>query len=300
MADIDHSAVLAPTHLLTSEPAEWLAVDIALTIELRRALNELDLVHVPIYYPLIARSEQFYDAQWRGEVAKHLVQVPIDALWLRIHPFGTPKAGPRVLKHYLAARRELHFLNLPLVGGHTGTIGVALMAFGAVGGIESGITVVEHTDLARWIKPPELGQSGGSEARVYLQELGCFLKRSKADALFARPGMKAAHACRDTDCCRRGWRDTRTSYREHFVAQRAREVAALSRVPASLRPGHYMENFLRPASDSAARAAAAEPSLESVRKRLDSWRGTLGADLKTHNDFSFSPPAAGRRLGRTA
>jgi len=98
VADIDHSAVLAPTHLLTSEPAEWLAVDIALTIELRRALNELDLVHVPIYYPLIARSEQFYDAQWRGEVAQHLVQVPIDALWLGIHPFGTPKAGPLVLK----------------------------------------------------------------------------------------------------------------------------------------------------------------------------------------------------------
>jgi hypothetical protein len=65
------------------------------------------------------------------------------------------------------------------------------------------------------------------------------------------------------------------------------------------RPGHYMESFLRPASDAAERAATAEPSLERVRHQLNSWRGTLGAELHTHSDFTFSPPAAGRRR-RTA
>jgi hypothetical protein len=227
-----------------------------------------------------------------------LAALPIDAVWLRIHPFGTGQSGPLVLKRYLEASRDLHSLAIPLVGEHTGTIGVALMAFGALGGVESGVTMVDHTDLSRWINRPKAGQSGGAEARVYLQELGCFLPRSKADSLFERSGMKSAHGCRDTTCCPRGWRDTRARYREHFVAQRAREVAGLSRIPSSLRPGWYMEEFLRPASDSIERVVAVEPSLNKVRRQLNSWRGTLGADLRARSEFTFSPPAAGRR--RTA
>ncbi|WP_146221040.1 hypothetical protein [Mycolicibacterium moriokaense] len=299
VADVNHSAVLAPTHLLTEDAPEWLDVDIALTFGLRQALDDLQLSRVPIYYPLIARGEHFYNASWRAQVVDRLAPLPIDGLWLRIHPFGTGKSGPLVLKRYLAACRDLHQMGLPLVGEHTGTIGIALMAFGAVGGIESGVTVLDHTDLSRWIKPPKTTQSGGAEARIYLQELGCFLQRSKADRLFERPGMKPAQGCRDTTCCPRGWRDTRKNYRQHFVAQRAREVSGLSRVPSSLRPGHYMESFLRPASDAAERAATAEPTLERVRHQLNSWRGTLGADLRSHSDFTFSPPAAGRRR-RTA
>jgi hypothetical protein len=103
--------------------------------------------------------------------------------------------------------------------------------------------------------------------------------------------MKPAQGCRDSTCCPRGWRDTRKNYREHFVAQRAREVSGLSRVPSSLRPGHYIESLRRPASDAADRAAT-EPSLERVRRQPNSWRGTLGADLRTHSDFTFSPPPA--------
>ena len=297
---VGHTAVMAPTHLLSDTSPDWLTVDAYLTRELRAVLNARGLGNVTIYYPLIIKGEQFYDQDWRDAIKTHLKFLPIDAIWLRVHPFGTPRSGPLVLQRYLAACRDLHSLNLPLVGEHTGSIGVALMAFGAIGGIESGITFVDHTNLTGWIKPAKKSGGGGNEARVYLQGLGSFLDRSKARELFERPGMKAAHGCRDTACCRRGWRDTLVRYREHFVTQRAREANSMSQMPENLRPGQYLENFLRPATDAAARAAAVEPSLDRIRKQLDSWRGTLGADLTTHSGFSFSPPAAGKRLKRTA
>ena len=88
--------------------------------------------------------------------------------------------------------------------------------------------------------------------------------------------------------------------RRHFLLQRAHEVGTLTAAPPTLRPGFYMENFLRPASDRAVRAAEIEPSLDLARKRLDSWRGTLGAELEKHSVFTVSEPAAGKRLRRPA
>jgi hypothetical protein len=295
-----HTAVLAPTHFISSARDPWLDVDAELTHALRRSLNSAGLQDVPIYYPLITKTENFYNSNWRTPVVGYLRQLPVDALWLRIHPFGTAKSGPLALKRYLAACRDLHQLGLPLVGEHTGAVGVGLIAFGALGGVESGITVNDHTNLSDWLRIATKRGGGGGEARIYLHQLGTFLDRSKAEALLNRPGMRAAHACLDTSCCPRGWKDTQLRYREHFVTQRAREVSHLSRLPEMLRAGHYLENFLRPASDRAVRAAEVEPVLLPTRKRLDSWRGTLGNDLSTNPVHSFSPPAAGKRHRKSA
>lgn len=295
-----HSAVLAPTHFLASATDPWLDVDTDLTHALRASLDGAGLQGVPIYYPLITKSENFYNAAWRATAIGYLRSLPIDALWLRIHPFGTPKSGPLALKRYLAACRDLHRLGRPLVGEHTGAVGVGLMAFGALGGVESGVTFNDHTDLSGWLRVPTRSGGGGNEARIYLHQLGAFLDRSKAQTLLTRPGMKAAHACLDTSCCPRGWIDTQVRYREHFVTQRAREVAAISRAPEPLRAGHYLENFLRPATDKAVRASEAEPALQSIRRRLDSWRGTFGNDLTSNPVHSFSPPAAGKVHRRSA
>jgi hypothetical protein len=295
-----HSAVLAPTHLIGSINDPWLEIDSELCHALRNSLNKHGFNSLPIYYPLIVKTENFYDERWRAWVASYLRALPIDAIWLRVHPFGTPKSGPLALKRYLTACRDLHSLGRPLVGEHTGAVGVGLMAFGALGGVESGITVIDHTDLSNWLRIPAKSGGGGNEARIYLHQIGAFLDRSKAEALFNKSGMRAAHSCLDTSCCRRGWRDTQMKYREHFVMQRAREVSALSRAPEPLRAGHYMENFLRPASDKAVRASEVEPALLGVRKRLDSWRGTLGSDLATNPVHTFSLPAAGKRVRKSA
>jgi hypothetical protein len=131
---------------------------------------------------------------------------------------------------------------------------------------------------------------------VYLHQLGAFVEPAAARDFFGKRGMKALHGCQDVSCCPRGWVDMIGNPRLHFLRQRAREVAELTAMPASLRPGYYMENFLRPASDRAMRSAEHEPSLARVRKRLDSWRGTLGTDLEEHSGFTVSLPAAGRRV----
>lgn len=296
-----HSAVLAPTHYLDGPADLWVSVDTELTQELRRELDRRGLGHVLIYYPLVVRAKMLQDVGRRDQLIAALTGLPIDALWLRVHPFGTTTSGPLSLRRYLEACRALHALGVPLVAEHSGTIGVALMAFGAVGGIESGITTTEGVNLSGYLNPPKPDAKHFAPApRVYLHEIGAFLDAKKASGFFAVRGMKTAHGCRGTDCCPRGWRDMQLEPRRHFAGRRSREVAALSAVPETLRAGHYLENFLRPASDRALSAADAEPSLTAARTRLESWRGTLGADLAHHSSFTSSVPAAGKRLRRSA
>lgn len=298
-----YSAVLAPTHVLDGPDSPWWSVDLIAVHQLRDALDAHGLGKVLIYHPLVTRASALLrNPSWRLRIIEDLGSAPIDALWLRVHPFGTATSGPLALRRYLELCRELHGLKVPLVAERSGTVGVALLAFGAVGGIESGVTIGERVDLDPYLRPPDPNGNGFSPPpRAYLHELGAFLDPKRAEALFGHRGMKAAHGCRDTECCPRGWRDVSLEPRRHFITARTREVTALSQMPEALRPGQYMENFLRPASDAALRAAELEPSLLSVRKRLDSWRGTLGADLAQPSHFNtVSAPAAGKRLGRTA
>jgi hypothetical protein len=296
-----HSAVLAPTHYLDGTTDPWRAVDAELTRELRRTLDRRGLEHVLIYYPLVGRATFLRDAERRDQLIAGLAGLPIDALWLRLHPFGTTTSGPLALKRYLEMCRALHVLGVPLVADHSGTVGVALLAFGAVGGIESGITIGEGVNLDGYLKSPKPSDKPfAPQPRVYLHEIGAFLDPKKAEGFFAFRGMKTAHGCQNSDCCQRGWRDMQLEPRRHFIAQRAREVAALSAVPETLRAGYYLENFLRPASDRAMRAVEADATLTPARKRLDSWRGTLGADMASRSSFTMSVPAAGKRLRRSA
>lgn len=296
-----HSAVLAPTHHLDGPDDPWLRVDADLTRHLRRELDGRGLQHVLIYYPVVARAGMLRDADRRDRLVEGLAGLPIDALWLRVHPFGTTTSGPLALRRYMEMCRALHVLNMPLIAEHSGTVGVALLAFGAVGGIESGITIAEGVNLDSYFKPPNPTDKPFAPApRVYLHEIGAFLDPKKAEKFFDYRGMKTTHGCHNSDCCPRGWRDMRLEPRRHFVARRAREVGGLSAVPQTLRAGHYLENFLRPATDRALRAAEAEPTLARARKRLESWRGTLGAEIASHSDFTVGIPAAGKRLRRSA
>lgn len=296
-----YSAVLAPTHAIDGPSDPWVSVDRHLTQMLRGELDLLGLREIPIYYPLVTRSAAMVSSENRERMQAMVAGLPIDAIWLRLHPFGTATAGPLALRRYLETCRALHGLGLPLVAERSGTIGVALLAFGAVGGIESGVTVGEHVDLAPLLRAPKPDAKAFTPApRVYLHSIGAFMDVVGAWDLFQARGMKTLHGCRETRCCPRGWLDMQLDPRRHFVGHRAREVAHLSGMPESLRPGQYLENFLRPASDRAVRTAEVAPSLVPARRRLDSWRGTLGADLAQHSTFTISAPAAGRRQRRSA
>jgi hypothetical protein len=296
-AEAQMSAVLAPTHFLEGPTSPWWDIDATLVRSLRGMLDELELTRAPIYYPVMVKASSLSSPAMMTKLLSHLQGMPIDAVWLRLHPFGTANSGPLALKRYLSLCRQLHALGLPVVAEHSGSVGVALLAFGAVGGIESGVTFTDSVNLDGLLRQPKPdGKPFSPPPRVYLHQLGAFVDPSIAREFFAKRGMKALHGCQDVTCCPRGWIDMVGEPRRHFLRQRANEVAQLTAMPASLRPGYYMEAFLRPATDRAMRSAEHEPSLSRVRKRLDSWRGTLGADLEEHAGFSTSLPAAGRRL----
>lgn len=300
-----YSAVLAPTHLMRKVDDEWFGVDLRLVRWLRAALDRRALDSVTIYFPLTAHSKVFYDAASRAKIINRLASAPIDALWLRVHPFSAATAGPMALRRYVEGARDMQRLGLPIVGEHTGTAGVAMLAFGAIGGIESGITFGERFDAnALFREPRSTDKPFAPPPRVYLQSLGIFVSRDQARALMEKPGMRSMFGCRDTACCTRGPADTQRDPRRHFLLQRQREVNEIGRRPEPVRPSVYLENFLRPATDLALRAVKIDPSLEPSRKRLEDWRLTLGAMNQAGPPKSVALSPEGKRthpqLHRTA
>jgi hypothetical protein len=61
----------------------------------------------------------------------------------------------------------------------SGTVGVALLAFRAVGGIESGITYGERYDVNPLIKPPTNNDPFSPSPRVYIERLGTFSRATR-------------------------------------------------------------------------------------------------------------------------
>lgn len=296
-----YSAVLAPTHIRLSARDEWGEIDRTLAEKLRIALDQAGAASVPIYYPLVSNGRVLGSWDERRRFKDQLVDLPVDALWMRVHPFGA-NAGPIALRRYIDAGRDFQSLQMPLVAERAGTAGLALMAFGAVGGIEGGITLGErfsYQDLKR--KPKDDDGSGWSpQARVYISELGTFMKVKQAKEFFELRGMKSKFACRDTNCCRRGVSDMVKDPRPHFIRRRGGEVGAMSRLPEDLRAPTYLDEFLRPATDLAHAGAKAYPPLEKVRVRLDHWRTTLGALHRDRPAESFAIAPSGQRLRKSA
>lgn len=277
---MDVDAVLAPTHFLESFPSKWMEVDLKLTRSLRGILNQ-DRIgrQVRIYYPLISTLGLITKAPISARIVDELSELQsegiVDALWLRMHAFGSTSSGRLSLRRYVKAARRLHAVGLPIIGERTGTVGLALMALGCVAGIESGVTHGERCDIRSLQREPRPGRPGfAPPLRVYLPGIGAFLNREPAAEFFKAPGIKNWFACQRS-CCRAGHIDMLADPRRHFLVTRAAEVHELAAVPADLRTDYYLTSWLRPASDRAIRAARILPQLAKQRKRLDDWRETL-------------------------
>lgn len=192
------TAVLAPTHYLAKANSEWLSVDVEIAGQLRQQLDAVGRGGTPLYYPLALHADLFRDAGFRRRLMESMRSAPLDSIWLRIHPFGS-SSGPTAMRRYVGACRDLHALGVPLVGERTGTIGVALAAFGAIGGIEGGVTFGERFDVSPLMKPSD-SKPFALPPKVYLSEIGLLVLRKQAEALFEHRGMKAAFGCQQ--CCR--------------------------------------------------------------------------------------------------
>jgi hypothetical protein len=290
------SSILAPTHYLAEGITDlWFDVDRDLTIALREMLDAGGLTTVPIYYPLAIKGDAFFDQHQREQLRLALSSLPIDAIWLRVQPFGT-RSGAQVVRKYIRACADLHSSALPLVAEKSGTTGLALLAFGAVGGVESGVTIGEHFDANSLISHRSGGKPFTPQARVYLPELQAFLSKKQARAFFENRSIRTYFACKEDGCCPRGSDDTLVNPKRHFLRRRTDEITRLSALPETLRASRYMEEVLRPATDKMAKAVKVEPKLEPTRQRLDMLRSVLGTILEGAQPASFSAVPEGKRI----
>lgn len=304
-AAVDQRAtgVLAPTHFLDLDE-RWLDVDAQLTADLRDELDANGAGSTAIYYPLVASLRVLRDPATMARVIEHLSHLiarrQVDGVFLRVQGFGATKAGSRNLRSYISVARRLHSLGVPLVGERTGSVGVALAAFGAVGGVESSITHGEVYDARRLTRPP----SGGGfvpAPRVYIAAALAMVPKQEAAAILSRRGFSRL-ACQQV-CCRRGRHSMIDDARRHFVVSRANELAGISVTPDADRAEHYLTTTLMPARDNAAQLARFLPGLIAHRNRLDDWylalRLTLDEDRALeHQSIALVP--TGRRLARGA
>jgi hypothetical protein len=295
--ELGFSAVLAPAHLIEGGSDPMFAADRAVAGHLRRELDRRGLRETCIFYPLALPASALRDQVQRTLLMEGLAATDIDAVWLRVHPFGTTSAGPIALRRYIETAWALQRMGRPLVAEHSGTVGLALMAFGAVGGIESGITLGERFDAQALQRPPDPSTPPFSPApRVYLHEIGAFVSRASATKLFRSRQMVASLACRDPRCCRTGVEAMVRDPRRHFVLRRIAEVDRIGGTAPEARATVYLHNMLQPAALLAVRAARVLPELEVAQRRLDAWSLTLDAIARSGR-LPNPAPALGYRVG---
>lgn len=285
-----YSAILSPTHYIEGIDDPWWPIDLAASRRLRQQLNAAGRADMPIYYRIATARRTLTEPKNRRWIAERLAGLEIDGLWLCVHPVGAQASGA-ILKSYIDFCRDLARVGVPLVAERTGFLGLALLGFNAVGGVESGITLGESFDAIRLIRPPERRTDAGGFSlapRVYIDRLGTFLSRKEAKVFFAERGMRQRFACQDRPCCQSP-DDMVKDPRRHLLHTRSGEVTQLTRVPAHNRPPVYLDTIRR-ASDDAMHAARIFDKFEKDQRRLGTWREVL-ASIVDRREYLQSAPA---------
>ena len=183
-----------------------------------------------------------------------------------------------------------------MVGGFAG---LALLAFGAVGGSATALPCGRGSTSLTGASPPP--GAAGAGARVYVAALDRYMKEEQARAFFAMRGAKSRFACTDTTCCAHGVEDMIKNDEAHFITQRGRQIEELTRVPEGRRAERFLLGHLDPAVRDARRAAklkfAEEPlrkMVDEATKRLERLRDALGALYGEEGEASQSRSPAFR------
>lgn len=279
------SAVIAPTHLITSANDPWFDADRRVAARLRSLLPST----AGLVYSLAVPMQLLRDAGERDALIDGLRGTEMDTLWLKIENFGADATGEKV-RAYVEAAEAFHDLGIPLIADHVaGLPSLASLAFGAVGGIAHGIMMFEGFKASGWRRPPN-GSPRMPSPRVYLQGLDMLVSRDRAaEFLEHSTRIRGQHACRDPRCCPRGARDMLEHPGRHYCYSHARQVESLSATPTGQRVSTFMEGVLRPRSDALAAAASLNLAdvklLEALQKRHRSMgrlRGVLAHMAETY------------------
>lgn len=290
-----YTEVLAPTHLLRSADDPWLQIDIESTRLLREQLDRNGGAAVPLIYPLALTYRMLRTPEMRALVINALEGVRVDAIWLRVDGFGV-HATATAVRSYIRGATDFHVLGRKIVADCVGgKAALALLAFGAVGGIAHGVTFFEEFNSSS-LRSTKKGTPFSSQRRIYVPAIDAMLTGKEAEMLIeASPQTKAAFGCRNTGCCARGIKDMHANPGRHYLYQRMGEVAGLSQLPQLIRPQRYLDLHLRQASDKAVQAAslpfgdeAFTKKMQVNRKRLDSLRVALGSHIQQSPPESFA------------
>lgn len=288
-------AVQAPTHVLESSADRLFGIDRETTAALRRMLDSEGGRHIGIDYSLTIKTASLRDPVQRRAFISGLADVPFENLWLRISGFGADATAIGV-RRYIAAVMDFHRIGRPVVAdGVGGLSGLALAAFGAVGGYCHGVAEKERFDASDWSRPPKDGGGGGREKRLLFSGLDRLLSVKQVNVLMAAPGARKLLSCSDPTCCPRGLDDTLKNPKAHYLRQRFGQVSALSAVPENRRASHFLEKHLAPAERTARQAAklkVADQGLTDVlvrsSERLERMHAVLESLKATMVDESRS------------
>ncbi|HUO92054.1 MAG TPA: hypothetical protein VMU22_03990 [Rhizomicrobium sp.] len=296
--------LLGPTHLLSSANDLWLRRDIEVMGWVHHELRQLSPT-MPLIYPLAIPVQVFRDAAQRQAIIAAIADAPNDALWLRIENFGQDATGEK-LAAYIEACADFRELGKPLVADYAGGLaGLGLLAFGAVGGLAHGITLFESFKPGGWRRPkPESEQAGGVSTRVYIQQLDMLLKPKDARAfLESSTRVRTQFGCRNTHCCPGGIKDQVDNPTRHYVHTRSEQISKLSATPLALRVNRYMDDYVRPISDSVAAVSdfpSISPDLKNVIKRRNKMAGRFRQAMSHFAQIYRTPEPLDPPLSRPA
>ena len=285
--DKGFTQVLGPTHLLSGPNDRWLRRDIESMGHLKHALDARKS-NVQLIYPAAFPMKVLRDRVERSAVIAALADAPMDALWLRIENFGSDATGEKTVA-YIEAAREFGALGVPVIADHAGGLsGLGLLAFGAVGGVAHGITLLESFKPSNWRRPPdERRRSGIPPTRVYVPRLDMHLKAADAEAfLGSSTRARGRYGCRDTHCCPSGIRDMLSQPTRHFVHQRIGQIAGIASTPQSLRAQQYIEQNVRTVSDDVSAAVSLGAITDELRSKLQKKQKLMGRFRKTVSHFA--------------
>ena len=294
-------AGLAPSHYLGGAERGWFAIDCASCEALRIALDREGGEDISIDYPLIVDNAQIKDQAFVAEVVKALRSLPIDYLWLRIAGFGSDATGAGIDK-IVRATHSLHSLGIPIIVDQVGGLaGLALGSFGVASGFVNGLKGKDRFDARGWLVPRTSG--GGNAKKVFLTGLDRRVTVAEIKALFSSSTTsRIIFGCRDDSCCG-GVEAMLKEPEAHSAVQQGRALTDLSSTPESLRPDHFLRDYVGVAKRSAGRALKLRSASDEFQKlsekasfRLDRMKESLEMTSERLGIIDFASEASLRSL----
>lgn len=271
----DYSAVFAPTHYVAEEGSAWLEIDTDLVEALRAELTKAHGSDIEIVYPVATSSRLILDASFRSALVRTLRRLPIDAVSLRVHPFGH-HSGPLAIRRFIEASRDLRLVERPLMIERAGFAGLAAYALGTVDRIASGVTYGDRFDVGTLLKLPSNSKTTFSPPQqVYVEALGTTVEIKTAQTLLDSPQGKLWFGCKDRHCCQSGPRSMTDDPFRHSALARQRQYTELAHVPASLRAGHFIDRMAGRFADMLSRASEIDDRFKKAHHRMLSVKDTL-------------------------